>query len=99
MSIACALMGVIVPMLPVSVLAEHKPDQVTWRIEVKSRLEWWVLRREVWSDSYYFGWGSDPVVDIFRPALHNMIRPEVSLKYRNFRFRTYGSISAETSLK
>ncbi len=98
-SIVCVVIGVIVPMLPASVLAEQKPDQVTWRMAVKSQVEWWVLRREVWSDSYYFGWGSDPIVETFRPQPHLMIRPEFSVAYRRFSFRAYGSISAETSLK
>ncbi len=98
-TIACALTSVILPMLTESVLADHKPAQVIWRVGVKSRVEWWVLRREVWSDSYYFGWHSDPIIETFRPRPHLMIRPEFSFAYKRISCRAYVSMSAQTSLR
>ena len=47
----CAAM----PILPMAAPAQQAPSKVTWQAGLKTQVEWWVLRRQVYHHSYYFG--------------------------------------------
>jgi hypothetical protein len=94
-----AVIAAVLQILPVIANAEPKSDRVTWRAGLKTRAELWIIRRDVWGDSYYFGWHSDQMVDTFHPQAHLMYKPEITINYQKFYLRTSASISSNTSLK
>jgi hypothetical protein len=93
------LIFAIIQAFPVFANAELKSDHLTWQLDLKSRIEWWIIRRDVWGNSYYFGWHADHQIETFRPQAHLMFQPEIIAKYQKFYLRVSTSISSSTSLK